>query len=319
MPRRRPKHIEPSDRALVMEAARDRFPRDNPHGVFAFGIGRRVVQGRPTEDVTLNVYVSYKHPAPARPIEPFDIAAGKRRLVVTPNVIATGRAPRALDGQPAPFSGLYPGAPIRADGPSPGFGGVACFLGEGGSATHFVTAGHLFPPQSTGATVSAAIDANTDPVVVGTLAANLLDGGDVDAAAVKLTDEGRAMMAAKQDGPKLQSVLAAPSVFNKTCRAFRPTTHDFSQTTQTAAGPTDANLHAPTRGDYSVHNAVGTNGTVTLAGDSGTILCAGTSNQFAVGVLVGEFHLQSIAEPLGRVISLLGPLLGDIEFLPTGE
>ncbi len=308
-----------ADWRAVMEAARSVFGDRNPYGVFAFGMGHRIRNGQPMKTVTLNAYVAYKHADPSNPIPLIEVRTA-RTFSVVPNVIASGRRPRAASGGDAPpFSGLYAGAPIRVDGPPQGFGGVACFLGHGGQASHFLTAGHLFPPDALGAPVSAALDDGTPPTVVGTLAANLLDGGGtVDAAAVALADDGLAMMRASHDGPVLTSVLAAPSVFGKPCGAFRPTTHDFSRSTQTGPAPADAFLDSEPRGSYWVRGAVATDGSITDVGDSGTVLSTGASNQFALGIMVGDFQAHSIAEPLGRVIQLLAPMLGNLEFIASG-
>jgi hypothetical protein len=296
------------------------FVEGNPYGVFAFGIGRRISRGRPTRSVTLNAYVSFKAPNPSNPVPDIAINAD-RPFAVVPNVIATGGRPHVLAGEdPPPFSGLYPGAPVRVEGPPTGFGGVACFLGRGNEATHFLTAGHLFPPNAGGARVSAAIDGATTPTVVGTLAANLLDhGGTVDAAAVALTEDGLSIMRASHDGPRLTDVLAAPSVFVKPCRAFRPMTHDFSRSTQTGIAPTDAFLASEPRGSYWVRDAVATDGSITIVGDSGTILCTGVNNQFAMAMMVGDFHAHSIAEPLDRAIQQLAPALGNLRFVGNGS
>jgi hypothetical protein len=298
-----------------MEAARRLFRTSNRFGVFAFGIGPRVVAGRAGREMTLNVYVAHKHRRPRAPVPSIRVTSGSRHFVVEPNVIATGMRPRASSNGGAPFDGLYAGAPIRTGNQR---GGVACFVGSGGEATHFLTAGHLFLPGAVGARVTAARSANATPAVVGRLAVNLLDSDGVDAAAVELTDAGRSMMETSSGGPPLEDMVGEASVWQQSVCAFRPMTHDFSRTAQTGQGPVDALLEASQRGVFWVRDVVGTDGTITVLGDSGSILCAGAANEFALGICSGEYHAQSVFEPVARVLRLLAPTLGALELTSNG-
>jgi hypothetical protein len=303
-----------------MSAARKLFPEKNRYGVFAFGIGTEVVAGRERSRTTLNVFVNYKHSQPKFAVPVISVRSAGRRVIVRPNVVATGRAPRAHAGVAPPFSGLYPGAPIRT---GIEHGGVACFIGSDDQITHFLTAGHLFAPDTAalnpgdGAQViAAARPTPTKEIKVGTLAVNLLDTDGVDAAAVALTDAGRSLIVS--DGPTLVDVVSESAVFDRTGTVFRPLTHDFSQTSQTSKGPVDALLSAGPRGSYWVRGAVGTQNVIIDVGDSGSVLCSGDKNEFALGISVGDFQAQSIFEQIGRVLRLLRPTLGnDLDLIST--
>ncbi len=301
----------------IMDAAREIFPAGNPYGVFAFGVGPSVTRGHRTRTVGLNVYVAKKHAAPVVHVPVVEARIGKRVLSLRPNVVAAGRRPTASAAGDPELGGLYAGAPIRVDGRPAVFGGVACFVGAGDQPTHLLTAGHLFSPNAAGATVSAAAAPGGTPFAIGELAVNLLDGAAIDAAAVELNDAGRELLADGDSGPRLVDSLAEPSVWDKPVRAFRPTTNDYSRATRTTTGPLDAFLDCDARGSYWVRDIIGTDGTVTEVGDSGTVLCAGASNQFALGLCVGEYQLHSIAEPVGRVLQHLSAAIGAVRLIAT--
>jgi hypothetical protein len=151
----------------------------------------------------------------------------------------------------------------------------------------------VFAAASEGGTVRA----------VGELVANFLDESDVDVAVLALTPAGTNMVVSSP-GPVLTDFLAERSVWGKLTRAFLPTTNDFSREASTTDGPLDALLSAPTRGTFWVRDVIGTDGEVTNSGDSGTVLCTGASNQFAVGMCSGAFGSHSVFEPFARAIDL---------------
>jgi hypothetical protein len=313
MNERDPKKLLRRDWPSVMAAARELFPARNRFGVFAFGIGPRVSEGRARSDFALNVFVTYKHPRPKHVVPSLTVRSAGRRLVVTPNVIATGRSPRAHAG-PAPFNGLYAGSPIRTGSE---YGGVACFLGADSTATHLLTAGHLFSPSAAGATVYAARNATSSPIVIGRLVLNLLDSPGIDAAVVELTDAGKALLAQSQDGPSLQDVVGEDVVWNRPVCAFRSATHDFSNEAQTAPAATDAYLSATPRGSYWVRGVVATQGSIIEPGDSGSILCSGASNEFALGICLGDYQAQSVFEPISRALNALPAPLSNLSLIPN--
>jgi len=300
-----------------MAEARVLFPSDNPYGVFAFGVGPTIRKGHRESDVGLNVYVRRKQAAPAQPIPVVQVRLGSRSLSLQPNVVAAGSAARTSRGGDPDLGGLFPGAQIRVDGDPVVFGGVGCFVGTGPEPTHLLTAGHLFSPYAQGTTVSAARTTGGAPFVIGRLTVNLLESAAPDAAAVELTDEGLELLREGGGGPALVDSLAEPSVWNKPVRAFRPTTNDYSRSTRTTTGPLDAYLESGARGSYWVRDAIGTDGTITEVGDSGSPLCTGASNEYAVGLCVGEYNLHSIAEPIGRVLQGLAPVLGQVRLIST--
>jgi hypothetical protein len=287
----------------VLAAARSQFTERNPHGVYAFGIGPHIRRGRARRQVTLNVYVKRKLDEPRAPVPELSVQVGKRTFTVKPNVVATGKRPRAAMAAPGAFTGLHPGAAISTQGALAGRGAVACLLSAGSGPSHALTAGHLFAPGAQGAAVFAARSTTSPVVQVGAVIANFLDTDNVDAAVVRLNRAGIAMVT--DGGPSLADFLAESSIFAKAATAFLASTNDFSRETTTSVGPMDALLTAPTRGTFWVRGAVGTDGEVTNLGDSGTILCSGASNQFAVGTCSGIFGAHSVFEPFERVLTLV--------------
>jgi hypothetical protein len=111
-------------------------------------------------------------------------------------------------------------------------------------------------------------------------------------------------------GPLLVDFLPERSVWDKEVRAFLPAANDFSQSVTTTSAPIDALMSAPTRGDFWVRDAVGTQGALTRAGDSGTVLCAGVDNDLAVGLCSGALGAHSIFEPFWRAIERAEDSLG---------
>ena len=287
----------------VMATARAAFSVRNKFGIYAFGIGPRIRRGRPGLAHALNVYVKRKVSDPQLAVPQLTVIAGKRKWNLNPNVIATGKRPRAAMGAGVDYSGLHPGAAITIGGSTPGRGAIACILTVGDGPSHALTAGHLFPPDNIGAAVYAAADSGSTARQVGQLVANFLDDSDIDLALLKLTSAGASMVG--DGGPQLSDYLPERSVWGKSTRAFLATTNDYSRQASTNGGPTDALLSAPTRGNYWVHSVVGTDGEVTNAGDSGTVLCTGNSNQYAVGTCCGSFGAHSVFEPFGRAMELV--------------
>lgn len=302
------------DWPALMKAARRLFPADNRYGVFAFGVGHRTTQGRERASYALNVFVPYKTPTPKHSVPQIEFRSGSRRVVAPLNVVATARRPICHSSGPAPFTGLHPGAVIRTGNE---YGGVACVLGQGSQATHLLTAGHLFSPGKVGAQVIAAQSNGAPKQIIGKLVVNLLDTQGVDAAAVELTSAGQGLLAASSGGPRLADVVGEDAVYDRPGVAFRPTTHDYSIRTQTLPAPTDAFLSAGPRGNYWVRDAVATPGAILGEGDSGSVLCTGSSNEFALGICVGDYHAQSVFEPVGRALRLLQPSLGALDLINT--
>jgi hypothetical protein len=248
------------------------------------------------------VYVERKLDKPAAPVPDLHYDFDNRPHWLKPNVVATGKRPTTTMAATAVYTGLHPGAAISTQGTVGGTGAIACLLRRGAAPSHALTAGHLFRPGSNGAPVFAA-KSGTSPVQVGSLIANFLDTDDVDAAVIALDAAGVAMVTA--GGPALSDFLAETSIFGKQAIAFLATTNDFSRETTTSPGPMDALLEAPTRGNFWVRGGVGSDGEVTNAGDSGTILSSGASSQFAVGTCSGVLGTHSVFEPFARVIDLV--------------
>jgi len=309
--------LRPSHWAAVMNAAAKAFPPGNRFGVFAFGIGPRVAKGRETRTTTLNVYVRHKHAKVAPPVRSLSVRVGSRRIQVRPDVIATGRLPRANDAASAIFTGVHTGAAIWAGAQSPQAGGIACLLG-GDGPTHLVTAGHIFERNAKGTPVFCASEPGGALQQVGTLAANLLDmqvdgmSFPIDAAAVLLTPAGQALAQQGGGAVVLKDSVPTSNVGAVASRAFLPTSNDYSRPTQTLVGPVTAHMKGGARpAAYTVTNVIGTAFAVTREGDSGTTLVSTTQPSLGLGICVGEFQMMSLFEPLERAVTFLAQALGD--------
>lgn len=295
----------------VLAAARRRFGKDNPYGIRAFGIDRRVKEGRRLGESALNVYVVHKQAEPEQRVPALVLRA--RGLTVRPDVVGVGAEPEGHDGArfSPPLLGLYPGAAIHVQGRVRQFGGVACLLGQGGRATHLLTAGHLFPTRQSGVEVLAG-RRGEPPSVIGRLQVNLLDapfGGvdhPLDVALVALTPRGMQMAEQSKDGVRLNDFIASDALAGADVNAFLPTAHDCSRATELLEGPLDAQMRSGARGVYFVQQVVGTRAVITNPGDSGTILFNGPLNAAsAVGICVGQFGAMSIFEPFERALTAL--------------
>lgn len=300
-----------ADFSYVMAAARRRFGPDNPYGVRAFGIDRKVTSGQRLGSIALNVYVVHKHAQPKRAV-PTLVLRG-RGLRVHPDVVGVGVEPEGQDAShfSPPFLGLYAGAAIHVRGRVGQFGGVACLLGGGGRATHFLTAGHLFPTRRPNVEVLAA-RRGAPPSVVGKLQVNLLDAPfagmehPLDVALVTLTPGGMRMAEQSRDGVKLRDFIDSDALAGAEVNAFLPTAHDCSRATELLDGPLDAQMRSAARGVYFVRQVIGTRAVITNPGDSGTILYNGPlSAASAVGICVGKFGAMSIFEPFERALAAL--------------
>jgi hypothetical protein len=304
------RRIRKSDWPYVMAAARRKFGEDNPYGVYAYGVHRKITSGQWTRTNALNVYVVHKHDAPDRAVP--TLVLRSRGLRIQPDVVGVGAEPKGHDtAQQPPLLGLYPGAAIHAQGRVPQFGGVGCLLSQGAGPTHLLTAGHLFPTNQPKVAVLGA-QRGMPPTVVGTLQVNLLDvpysGMDhpIDVALVALTTDGVRIAQASHDGPRIDDFITSDSLSAIDVSAFLPTAHDCSRSTQTLDGPLDAQMRSPARGVYLVQEVVGTTAVITNPGDSGTILYNGSkASASAVGLCVGQFGAMSIFEPLDRALATL--------------
>jgi hypothetical protein len=295
----------------VMGAARALFGKRNHYGVVAFGIGPRIRRGRPSEEHALNVYVIRKEEKPRLEVPELSFSVGRSTWTVMPNVIATGKRPRASLGGAPRYSGVHPGATITMRGTTPGRGALGCILSRGNGPTHALTAGHLFTSGSIGSSVFAATSPAAPVRAIGTLVANYLDSSEADAALIELNPTGVAMV--NTNGPRLSDFIGFDGSFLKLVRAFLATGNDFSREVSTGDGPMDALLSAPTRGTFLSRNTIPTDGEITNSGDSGTILCTGASNQFAVGLCSGALGAHSVFVPFSRALELAGNTVGRLE------
>jgi hypothetical protein len=289
--------------ASVMAKARETFAARNRYGVRAYGIGPRVRNGHTTREFVLNTYVVRKLSDPKHPVPELTVILGKRSVTIVPNVIATGRKARADFGARPTYSGVHAGAVISTFGPRAGRAAIGCLLTTGDAPTHFLTAGHLFAPGQRGRSVLAGSDPSAPLRRVGRLSLNLLDDSDTDAALIELSAAGKGLV--RERGPKLRDYLALRDVWRRQARAYLASGGDYSRETTTAAGPSDVFLTAPTRGVFRVTGAIATEGELTNAGDSGTVLCAGASNQFALGLCAGAMGAHSFFVALDPIMARL--------------
>jgi hypothetical protein len=286
----------------AIEAARAVFVPGNRFGVHAFAIGPRIRHGRRRKTLALNVYVKRKLLQPRFPVPNVTFAVGRASWQLVPNVIGTSKRARAATGGAPHYSGLHPGAVVTVRGSTPGRGALTCLLTTGGDPTHALTAGHVFPAGALGASIFAAASPTAQVRAVGKVVANFLDDSTADGAVIELNSAGVALVTST--GPQLSDFLPERSVWGKLTRAFLATANDFTREVETEAQPGEAHLWAPTRGVFSVQNAIQTDGEITFDGDSGTVLCTGTTNAIAVGVCSGGTGAHSVFEPFSRIIGL---------------
>ncbi len=289
--------------ASVMAKARETFVARNRYGVRAYGIGPRLRNGHAKREFVLNAYVVRKLADPKHPVPALTFRLGKRDLSIVPNVIATGRKARADFGARLPYSGVHAGAVISTSGPRSGRAAIGCLLTLGDEPTHCLTAGHLFAPGQRGRSVLAASAPGATLRRIGRLSLNLLDDSDTDAALIELNDSGRQLV--RDRGPQLRDYLAVRDLWTRPARAFLASGGDYSRETTTACGPTDVFLSAPTRGIFRVTETIATEGELTNAGDSGTVLCAGAQNQFAMGLCAGAMGTHSFFVALDPIMARL--------------
>ena len=306
----------------ILDAALRKFPPNNAEGVVGFDIGPRIRAGLETRSTTLRVYVEHKSPR-ARAAPTLAVMDGGRRRVLHTDVIATGERPRASAGSARPFSGLHQGAAIVVA--SKRYGGVGVLVGVGGEPVAFVTAGHLFRAGAVRTTVEAARSGG-EAKTIGFLTTNLLDElvGEqefpIDAALVRLTDAGKAMARATHNGraPRPGALLDPDAA--ERVQAFRPTTHDYSVTSDVVLAPSIAHFRAPARPDgYSVREVVRTAQHVTKSGDSGTLFVAASADRSALGTCIGGDERSSFIEPLVRSLALFCEATGEDLRIWNGE
>jgi len=286
----------------AIDVARTIFVPGNRFGVHAFTIGPRIRNGRRRKAMALNVYVKRKLYEPRWPVPNLTFAVGRTSWQIVPNVIATGKRPRAATGGAPHYTGLHPGAVMTVRGSTPGRGAITCLLTTGGDPTHALTAGHVFPAGALGASIFAAASPTARVRAVGKVVANFLDDSAADGALVELNKAGVALVTSV--GPALSDFLPERSVWGKLTRAFLATTNDFTREVATEGQPGEAHLWSPTRGVFTVHKVIQTDGEVTFEGDSGTVLCSGATNAIAVGLCSGGTGAHSVFEPFSRIINL---------------
>lgn len=209
-----------------------------------------------------------------------------------------------------PYSGVHEGAAIGAlIGTRAEQGAIAALLATAEGAprpTHLLTCGHIFAPGAAQTRVQAAAGPGGSPVVIGRLAASLLDvatGDPRDVALVELTVEGATLALAGGPGPRLVDYLPGDMVFGRQARTYRPTRGAFDAAA-TTPGPFHARVEARLwPGGFDVDGVAATDRRVSSPGDSGTILA--TPDDIALGSCTGHNPACSLYEPIGRAIDAL--------------
>jgi hypothetical protein len=200
-------------------------------------------------------------------------------------------------------------------GPAFAFGGIAALLSDGGeSATHLLTAGHLFPAGAVGAPVLSARSPGEPPRPIGTLGVNLLDGPApslgfaLDLALVTLNADGQELASEVDPRAPLPSLIAASATLDtRKGQPYRPTLNDYGSSTSCSLGPSVFHIvAAPFRPTpYEVNDVIVGEHVVTAEGDSGTILLDADDHRVALGSCIGIDGRFSTFEPIERGLSIL--------------
>lgn len=304
-----------------MRAAARRFPPGNRYGVIGYGIRRRRTGGVRAAAYGLTTYVVRKSRAPLVHVPSFSVKVGGRTIVVVPDVVGTGSAPRAAAGVSAPFSGLHAGAPMRANEDDPQLASVGCLLGNDQAATHLLTAGHVFSGGGDQAQPAfAALGADDDPIPIGQVQANLLDGTDLrrlgltapmDVALVALNGDGVAMAQASERRFVIDGVMRSSSADGEAAQVFSWLLGDFTPNARVTSLPTAVHFGSSVRGLYTVSGVLAADPCVTAEGDSGSALLAiEDGERLALGLCVGAFRTDSVFEPLDRALKALRSTFG---------
>ncbi len=285
-----------------MEAAERAFPPRNEYGVFAFGIAPTSRRGLPGP-LGLVVHVERKLRSPPARVPALRVA-GRR---VVPDVVGTGRGPRAAQGETPPFSGLHPGAVIACGSRRPEIGAVGCLLAFDQSPALLITAGHLFPRNAAGMRVfSAPAGWDDAPEPIGALHRNLLDSADsIDAALIVLNNDGVKLARRTKTRWTLGPVVDLNEISAMSSQAYRWRSGEFTEARPASTFPQTVHFHGDLR-DFTVRGVVASSPSTTAAGDSGTVLVESTSRRRAIGLCVGEFDRESIFEPFEKVLAAFG-------------
>lgn len=314
---------------IVIRRARELLPPGNPFGIFAFGIGRKRVRGLPRPARALIVYVLRKEASPRNAVPPVRFRFHGQRYELLPDVVATGRPARAHEGSSVLFTGLHPGAQIIVElGTARSHGAVTCLLTSDGSPKYLVTAGHAFPPSAEGTTVVAGSYETQEPVHIGELRLNLLDGpmpglpNGLDAALVELSQEGADLALSTAADPRMPRfsravpLLKAQGVLTQ---AYLSVAHEYSRPVTAKHSLFTGYMDSEVRpGPYRVDDVLQTDIEITQPGDSGTALFLQTEPTAAVGGCVGGLPgVSSLFEPAARTLRILRRELGEpLQFWP---
>ncbi len=309
---------DPELQEAVLAGARELYAPGNDFGVYGFGIGSKLARGRKIGYKSLRVFVPQKTKDPATEIKPVHVVWKGKDLFFLPDIVAKGYPYVNNALRPIKFSGLHPGAPIVVDYQYGG--GVACILTKDDSRpTHLLTSGHLFQaPGNDGklpeVEVAAEWEVSNDPFPIGYLEANLLDsypsnpGHSIDAALVCLNNDGVDMAKEPFEGPTLREPLSSDAAKNTSAQVYLPTTNDYSGRVRIEEAFIEkAVFYSDVRDEFIVEKVLQTETSVTVQGDSGTILFQekpdGNDEYGGIGICVGG--RIGVFEPLDRALEAL--------------
>jgi hypothetical protein len=268
-------------------------------------------QGGAIKNKRITIDAFYGGPPPT--VDDISITIDGVVIRVRVNTHALPTPEKGPHGSTVAFTGVHPGASIAVDVPGGRRRGGICAVfaraSDPTTPTHFVTCGHLFPPGASATKVIAARNSNHAEVSVGTLVVNLLGSSTkpLDVALVALTVEG-VNLARRGGGVSLEDVLPANSIFNLDVHTWRPTLGGFSSQTQTASTTTNAHIDSSLwPNGFDVTDVIATTGSVSIPGDSGTILAIDPQSTTDVVNAIGSCSAsdggQSLFEPLDRAIA----------------
>lgn len=301
---------------ILMKAAREQFKRDNAFGVFAMEIGPKRVRGKKIAQFALVVYVERKLGKPSHHVPAVSFEFQGKHYSIIPDVVATGRKFAPHSGWQPLFTGLHPGSQIVAevDGKI-SVGAVSLIFHTDGFPQYLLTAGHLFPPDSNGLAVKAALQETDDAFEIGDILFNLLDDGTLrlDVAVIQLNQHGRQLAidtANSSDLPQLSSTVLYSNLAGIKGQAFLPMEHQYSLTTLTNQYLFTGYMEGEVRGKYEITDVLQTDRAITQEGDSGTALFCSDYPMIGIGGCIGEIGHSTLVEHFDRSLRVIRQRIG---------
>lgn len=303
-------------KVIVMGAARDKFKRDNPFGVFAMEIGPKRVRGNKVGQITLVVYVERKQMRPSHHVPALFFEFQGKEYSIIPDVVATGKKFASHNGFKPSFTGIHPGSQIIAEiEENISVGAVSLIFHTDGTPQYLVTAGHLFPPNSNGLKVKAAPQETDDSYEIGKVLFNLLDDGTprLDVAVILLNQDGSQLAIDTTncaEFPQLSSSVPYSNLAGIKGQAFLPMEHQYSLTTLTNQYLFTGYMESDVRGQYEITDVLQTDRAITQEGDSGTALFCSDYPMIGIGSCIGVIGHSTLVEHFDRSLRVIRQLVG---------